>query len=174
MNIIDSAATGFTFGVGAIVGVTAGMWLSLLWNKKDREKNLDHAALTAKLMKERNLTDEMIAESLCEDTLHDKYVRAALTGLCANQALINRDYTNNPGIHIEYSEKIFADIARKIATTCLATKCRENKKVEDDAMQVIRERENQKATAQMNAQQYVPKFNWGDHDDLTNTGEKKK
>ena len=118
-----------------------------------------------KLLRERNTSVGLIAEAVGEDTLHDKYVRACLTGLCANPGLVITTTTKQPdGLNratIELAEENIIWAAFRVADEAR----RRNRNREDEMCETLSD-----ALVRLGAEKDGIRH---DGDDLTNTGEKK-
>ena len=176
MNIIETAVTGLAFGAGSIVGVVAGMVVTVTFGKKEREesrkKQDDFNAETVRLLKIRASSSDLIAAAIAEDSKHDKLVRAAVTGLCANPTLVMGISTRNPDgtgkMTIELGEEAIHWAANRIATVVEARERAEQRKLS---------RELDETLADYQKKQGISHSEWWKEegkDDLTNTGEAKK
>lgn len=165
MNIIETAFTGFAFGAGTITGIVTGMILSVRLGKEARQKAQDQNDELNRLLRERNTSVGLIAESVGEDTLHDKYIRACLTGLCANPVLVMATREQNPDgtyrSNLELAEESIVWAANRVADAAR----RENKMCENEMCETLSD-----ALVRLGAEKDGIRH---DGDDLTNTGEKK-
>lgn len=147
MNIIETAVTGLAFGAGTIVGVVASTGFFVAFGKKEREehraKQDQYNAETVRLLKIRASSSDLIAEALGEDTLHDKYVRAAVTGLCANPSLVLGTTSRHPdgsgSLSVELGEEGITWAANRVADVVLRSRARaENETAETLAQALVR------------------------------------
>lgn len=137
MNIIETAVTGLAFGAGTIVGVVAGMVVTIPFLKKEREddrkKRDEYNAETVRLLKIRASSSDLIAAAIAEDTQHDKLVRAAVTGLCTNPGLVMARPAEGPDgtkkCEVELADDNICWAARRIATVVAARECAEQRKL---------------------------------------------
>lgn len=182
MNIIETAVTGLAFGAGTIVGVVASMGFFVAFGKKEREderkKRDEYNAETVRLLKLRASSSDLIAEAIGEDTQHDKLVRAAITGLCANPSLVMGTTTRSPDgsgkLSVELGEEGITWAANRVADVVLRSRARaENETAETLAQALVRmggEKQGIKHSEWWKGEPCSASDVGGD---LTNTGEKK-
>ena len=182
MNIIETAVTGLAFGSGTVVGVVAGMWATIVLGKKEREdtrkKQDDYNRETVRLLKIRASSSDLIAEALGEDTLHDKYVRAAVTGLCSNPSLVMGTTTRNPDgsgkLSVELGEEGITWAANRVADVVLRSRARaENETAETLAQALVRMGGEKQGIKHAEWWKGEPCSASDVGGDLTDTGEKK-
>lgn len=182
MNIIETAVTGLAFGVGTVIGIVAGMVVTVTFGKKEREesrmKQDQYNAETVRLLKTRASSSDLIAEALGEDTLHDKYVRAAITGLCANPSLVMGTTTRSPdgsgSLSVELGEEGITWAANRVADVVLRSRARaENETAETLAQALVRMGGKKQGIKYAEWWKGEPCSASDVGGDLTNTGEKK-
>lgn len=182
MNIIETAVTGLAFGAGTIVGVVAGMVVTIPFLKKEREddrkKRDEYNAETVRLLKIRASSSDLIAEALGEDTLHDKYVRAAVTGLCANPSLVLGTTSRHPdgsgSLSVELGDESITRAANRVADVVLRSRARaENETAETLAQALVRMGGKKQGIKHAEWWKGKPCSASDVGGDLTNTGEKK-
>ena len=176
MNIIETAVTGLAFGAGTVIGIVAGMVVTVTFGKKERDtrakKQDEYNEEMARLLKIRASSSDLIASAISEDSQHDKLVRAAVTGLCANPTLAIGITTRNPDgtgkMTIELGEEVIHWAANRIATVVEARERAEQRKLSREVDEVL---------ADYQKKQGISHAEWWKEegkDDLTNTGEAKK
>ena len=174
MNIIEAASNGLAFGTGTVVGLVASMVIAVAFGRKERDtrakKNDEFNAETIRLLKIRASSSDLIAAAIAEDSKHDKLVRAAVTGLCANPVLVAaKQVTYSDGVkqcEIELADDNIWWAANKIATVVAARERAEQRNLS---------RELDETLAEYQKKQGISHSEWWKEegkDDLTNTGEK--
>jgi len=181
MNIIETAVTGLAFGAGTIVGVVASMGFFVAFGKKEREderkKRDEYNAETVRLLKLRASSSDLIAEAIGEDTQHDKLVRAAITGLCANPSLVMGITTRNPDgtgkMSVEIGDESICWAARRIATIVAFRERAEQRELSREVDETLADFQKKQGISHSEWWKGEPCSASDVGGDLTNTGEKK-